>query len=55
MIGKFLEFLANDIATNPKAMGSISPDLVNYLQSILADVDVDLDSPLAREDPTVPK
>ncbi len=47
---KFLNFLAQDIERNPQQLQVISPDLVNYVQSLVADVDLDLDAPLLNED-----
>lgn len=48
----FLEFLAQDIEQNPQNVKAISPELVHWVQSLVADVepDLDLDAPLPDED-----
>jgi len=50
IIGQFLNFLAQDIEKNPQHIQALSPDLVNYVQALVADVDLDLDAPLLDED-----
>jgi antitoxin PrlF len=50
LLGEFLNFLAKDIQTNPQHLQSISTDLVSRIQSLVAQVDLDLDAPLADED-----
>jgi antitoxin PrlF len=50
VLGKFLNFLARDIEENPQHLQAISSDLVNRVQSLVFDVDLDLDSPLLDED-----
>ncbi len=50
IIGKFLNFLAQDIEKNPQHIKSLSIDLVNHVQSLVTDVDLDLDAPLLDED-----
>jgi len=42
--------LAEDIEKNPQHLTAISPDFVNRVQSLVADVEVDLDVPLLDED-----
>ncbi len=49
-IGHFLSFLAQDIIKNPQHVQAISSDLVNRVQSLVADVEFDLDAPLSDED-----
>ena len=50
VIGQFLNFLAQDMQKNPQHLHAISSDLVSCIQSLVADVDVDLDVPLLDED-----
>ncbi|RUS97359.1 hypothetical protein DSM106972_084620 [Dulcicalothrix desertica PCC 7102] len=46
----FLTFLAQDIENNPTHIHPISFDLFNRAQSLVAGIDVDLDTPLCDED-----
>ncbi|WP_245915932.1 type II toxin-antitoxin system PrlF family antitoxin [Merismopedia glauca] len=50
ILGKFLNFIARDIEKNPQRLQAISPDLVSRVQSLVAEVDLDLDAPLGDED-----
>lgn len=50
LIGKFLNFLAQDIAENPKNIQAISSDLLSRVHSLVLEVAIDLDTPLADED-----
>lgn len=50
LIGKFLNFIAQDIEKNPQHIQAISSDLVSRVQSLVAEVDLDLDAPLSDED-----
>ena len=50
VLGSFLKFLARDISENPQYVQAISSDLVNRIQSLVADVEIDLDAPLPDED-----
>lgn len=50
ILGKFLSFLARDMEKNPQHLQAISSDSVSRVQSLVADVDVDLDAPLLDED-----
>lgn len=50
LLGQFLSFLARDISRNPQHVQAISSDLVNHVQSLVADVEFDLDAPLSDED-----
>jgi antitoxin PrlF len=50
LLGQFLNFLATDIQHNPQHLQSISSDLVSRIRSLVANVEVDLDAPLAAED-----
>lgn len=50
VLGQFLSFLARDISRNPQHVQAISSDLVNHVQSLVANVEFDLDAPLSDED-----
>ena len=50
VLGSFLGFLANDIKHNPQHVKAVNPELVARIQSLVADVEVDLDAPLYDED-----
>lgn len=50
VIGKFLSFLATDIEHNPQHLQSVDENLVNRIQSLVADVEIDLDAPLSEKD-----
>jgi antitoxin PrlF len=47
ILEKFLNFLAQDIEQNPYHIKAIGTDLVSRVQSLVADVAVDLDTPLS--------
>jgi len=50
ILDKFLDFIAEDMEKNPQQIQGIPSDLVNRAQSLVADVEVDLDAPLSDED-----
>lgn len=50
ILGEFLNFLAEDIKNNPQRLETLSSDLVSRVQSLVCDVDLDLDAPLLDED-----
>jgi antitoxin PrlF len=50
VLGQFLVFLAHDIATRPERLQSLSSSLVQRMQSLVGEVNVDLDAPLSDED-----
>lgn len=50
VLGKFLNFLAQDIETNPQQLQAMSSDLASHVQSLVSGVDLDLDAPLLDED-----
>ncbi len=50
ILGKFLNFLARDMEKNPQHIQVISSDLANRIQSLVSDVEIDLDAPLSDED-----
>ncbi len=45
-LGKFLEFLAADIAAHPQHLVALDSALVEQLQTLTKSVDIDLDQPL---------
>jgi antitoxin PrlF len=50
LLGQFLNFLVRHIEKNPQHLQAISSDLVNRVQSLVSEVDLDLDAPLSDED-----
>jgi antitoxin PrlF len=46
----FLNFLAQDIKDNPQHIQALKSDLFNRVQSLVADVEFDIDAPLSDED-----
>ena len=50
VLGQFLNFIVRDIETSPQNLQAISSDLVSRAQSLVAEVDLDLDAPLSDED-----
>ncbi len=50
LLGQFLNFLATDIQHHPQHIGQVSSDLVDRIRSLVGNVDLDLDAPLAAED-----
>ena len=50
ILGKFLSFLGQDMQKNPQYLQSISTETLQRVQSLVGDVDIDLDAPLADED-----
>ena len=50
VLGQFLGFLAHDIATHPERLQSLSSSLVQRMQSLVGEVNVDLDAPLSDDD-----
>lgn len=50
VLGAFLNFLDRDIRENPQCVQAISSDLVDRVQSLVADVEFNLDAPLSDED-----
>lgn len=47
---EFLNFLARDIANNPQRIRTLDNSFVNRIQSLVSDVDINLDNPLSSED-----
>ncbi|BAZ16387.1 HtaR suppressor protein homolog [Calothrix sp. NIES-4071] len=50
VLGEFLDFLAKDIKNNPQRIKPITSDLLRRAQSLVADVEFDIDVPLSDED-----
>lgn len=50
VLGQFLDFIVEDIRNNPQHIQAISSAQVNRVQSLVADVEFDLDAPLSEED-----
>ncbi|MGR3274079.1 type II toxin-antitoxin system PrlF family antitoxin [Acaryochloris marina NIES-2412] len=50
VLGKFLNFLTQDIEGNPQHIRAMSSDLASHVQSLTSGVDLDLDAPLVDED-----
>lgn len=50
ILGQFLNLLARDMEQNPQQIQAISADLVNRVQSLVADVDINLDASLLDEE-----
>jgi len=50
VLGQFLSFLAADITRHPERLKSVDTGLVQRLQSLVGDVDVDLDTVLSADD-----
>ena len=49
VIKNFLSFLAQDMTDNPERLKVVGSDLPGQIESLVRDVDVDLDSPLPDE------
>jgi antitoxin PrlF len=50
VLGQFLGFLANDITRHPEQLQSMDAGFVQRLQSLVGDIDLDLDVPLSADD-----
>jgi antitoxin PrlF len=50
VLGRFLDLLARDIASQPSRMRAVDSALVARLRNLVKGVDVDLDAPLAVDD-----
>lgn len=50
VLGRFLAFLARDIAIHPERLQSIGADFGERIQSLIGGVEVDLDAPLSTDD-----
>ncbi len=49
VLGQFLGFLATDITRHPERLQSMDAGFVQRLQSLVGDIDVDLDAPLSAD------
>ena len=49
-LSQFLSFLAHDISVNSHHVRAVNSELVNRTQSLVADVDFDIEAPLPDED-----
>ena len=50
VLGQFLGFLAHDIATHPERLQAVSHSFVQRVQSLVGEVNVDLNAPLPEDD-----
>jgi antitoxin PrlF len=50
ILDRFLVFLAQDMEKNPQHLQALDSVWVSRVQALVADVDLDLDAPLAEED-----
>lgn len=50
VLGQFLDFLARDMANNPQRIKALDTGLVQRIQSLTAEVEMDIDTPLSAED-----
>ncbi len=50
VLSEFLLFLTNDIKKHPKHIKSISSALFSRAQSLVSDIEIDLDAPLSEKD-----
>jgi antitoxin PrlF len=49
-LGAFLNFMANDMAKHPERLQAVDVNLVSYLQTLVGQIDIDLDATLLPED-----
>lgn len=50
ILGEFLNLLASDLSHNPDRLTALDRSLANRVKTLVADVDIDLDSSLDDED-----
>ena len=50
VLGQFLGFLTRDIANHPERLQSVDAGFVQRLQSLVGDVEIDLDAALSAQD-----
>lgn len=50
VLGRFLEFLARDIAGHPERLRPVDTAFVQRIRSLVGNIEVDLDAPLPAED-----
>jgi len=49
VLGQFLSFLARDIANHPERLQAVDTGLVQRIQSLVGDIEVDLDASLSED------
>jgi antitoxin PrlF len=50
VLGQFLGFLTHDISTHPERLQPVNSSFVQRIESLVGEVNVDLDAPLSDED-----
>lgn len=50
LLGDFLNFLANDIARHPDHLLALDSALLTHIQSLVGQVELDLNAPLSADD-----
>ncbi|UDV03417.1 type II toxin-antitoxin system PrlF family antitoxin [Marinomonas profundi] len=50
VMNKFLSFLANGMPQHPENLQQLTVSMRNTVQSLIVDVEIDLDAPLSDED-----
>jgi antitoxin PrlF len=50
VLGQFLSFLAHDIASHPERLQAVDSNFVQRIQSLVGDIEVDLDAALLADD-----
>lgn len=50
VLNQFLAFLAHDIASHPEDLQTIDANLVHHLNSLVGNIEVDLNAPLSADD-----
>lgn len=50
VLGEFLNFLARDLAANPRHVQGIDANLLARIQPLVQDLEIDLDAPLSADD-----
>lgn len=50
VLGRFLDFLARDMAAHPERLRALDVDLVARVRALVGDVQVDLETPLSPDD-----
>jgi antitoxin PrlF len=50
VLGQFLGFLARDLASHPERLQAVDAGLVQRLQTLVSDIEVDLDAALSADD-----
>lgn len=50
VVDRFLSFLAADISKHPERLQAMDTQLVSHIHSLVAEVSVDLDTPLSADD-----